>query len=291
MKYLIIGFLLIASIITNPSIDIHRDAIKKKIFTNIESENNTDKDSFRKLGEKIGESIGSTIIDNMIERENYILFSLANVKSLTSSEEKSKTITLGIFGQIIFINKYNYNARSFDDNVNVKSLTKDVLIYDPVSKEYHSKDQSEIKPKKNNEIISDYSDKYLNSDKYITGEPIRIGNSDPQLNSDKYIIGEPIRIGNFEVAQHDFPNQMNCINANEACTKLGEGWRLPNIDELNQLYLNKNIVGSFTDKGYWSSSVKSDTIFWLQYFNLGTTFASYKSLTYNIRAIRTIKKN
>ena len=71
-------------------------------------------------------------------------------------------------------------------------------------------------------------------------------------NSDS-IVGTPIRIGNLEVAQNDFPNQMNWSEAKRACIELGSGWRLPTIDELNLICKNKDKIGGFAINSfiYW----------------------------------------
>ena len=53
------------------------------------------------------------------------------------------------------------------------------------------------------------------------------------------IIGKPIPIPiqyTLQIAQTDFPNQMNWEDAKKACEALGEGWRLPSKDELNSMY-------------------------------------------------------
>ena len=72
------------------------------------------------------------------------------------------------------------------------------------------------------------------------------------------IIGEPFRVGNLIVAQNDFPKSRNWDYANKACTKLGDGWRLPTKDELNFLYQNIDKVPrffrSFYGDSHWSSS-------------------------------------
>jgi len=66
-------------------------------------------------------------------------------------------------------------------------------------------------------------------------------------------------------------------------------WFLPNKEQLNQLYQQKDIVGCFADysTGYWSSSETSKNNAWLQIFMSG--FQSIGSKTYinRIRAIRT----
>ena len=73
--------------------------------------------------------------------------------------------------------------------------------------------------------------------------------------------------------------------------KLFTDWRLPTKNELNLLYSQKSLVGSFSTNGYWSSSEDGRTsqgyeIGWLQVFNNGTQTSSYKNLTYYVRAIR-----
>ena len=52
------------------------------------------------------------------------------------------------------------------------------------------------------------------------------------------IIGKPIKIGNLLVAEYDFTEVMDCVDAIDACRSLGKGWRLPNKTELNILYKN-----------------------------------------------------
>lgn len=79
-----------------------------------------------------------------------------------------------------------------------------------------------------------------------------------QEEFNKTIIGKSIKISNYEVAEYDFPKDgMNWDDANKACKALGEGWRLPTIDELKFLYLNKNEIRGFGDRSYWSSTQSS----------------------------------
>lgn len=90
------------------------------------------------------------------------------------------------------------------------------------------------------------------------------------------VIGNPIKIQRLEFAQFDFPNEMNWFDAKIACAKLGDGWRLPFIHELNLLYAFKNKIGGFADKKgsyhnyYWSSTEaqNSDTCFYAWYVDL-----------------------
>ena len=100
------------------------------------------------------------------------------------------------------------------------------------------------------------------------------------------IIGVPIKIGDIEVAQHDFPNEMTWDEAKKECESLGSGWRLPNEDELNTLYQNKDKIGGFANNLYWSSTGVVSYYAWFQNFNDGSQYDSDKNDTYYVRAIR-----
>ncbi len=74
--------------------------------------------------------------------------------------------------------------------------------------------------------------------------------------SSQTIIGNTIKIGNLEIAQIDFPASMILEYAKKACAGLGDGWRLPTIEELDILYTNNDLIGGFaTNRG--------NTIFYL----------------------------
>ena len=68
------------------------------------------------------------------------------------------------------------------------------------------------------------------------------------------IVGKSIKIERLEIAQNDFPRMMEWEGAIKACSKLGEGWRIPTESELKILYLNKDAFPLKMRKAYWSSS-------------------------------------
>lgn len=96
-------------------------------------------------------------------------------------------------------------------------------------------------------------------------------------------IGKPIKIENLEVAQYDFPNEMNWYDANKACEKLGNRWRLPTKDEL-QIVRNK--ISNFGFYAYWSSTEKNGNLAWGQYIYSGDRFTDSKNRTNGVRAVR-----
>ncbi|MFT6044672.1 MAG: hypothetical protein ACI9WC_000369 [Arenicella sp.] len=63
-------------------------------------------------------------------------------------------------------------------------------------------------------------------------------------------------------------------------------WFLPSKDELNLLYLQKDVVGGFASAVYWSSSQASASNAWLQFFDDGFQNDILKSSTGNVRAVR-----
>jgi hypothetical protein len=109
----------------------------------------------------------------------------------------------------------------------------------------------------------------------------------------KEIIGKPVKIGNLLVAQYDFQNRMDWVYAKAACAKLGKGWRLPTLDELYYLSLNKNRIGNFANDAYWSSS-EDGNYAWSQIImigkeyslNVGNRFRQGKYEHYCVRAVK-----
>ena len=81
--------------------------------------------------------------------------------------------------------------------------------------------------------------------------------------------------------------QMEWVDAVKACKEKGDGWHLPNKDELNLLYNQKNVVGSFNKHDYWSSSDKGDLYYvWFQDFDDGSQTYGFKIFPAYVRAIR-----
>ena len=68
---IVVGFILVALMATNPSTEEHKEAVKEKISAAFEN-NNSEGNAFQKLGEQLGQTIGMVIIDKMIKREREI---------------------------------------------------------------------------------------------------------------------------------------------------------------------------------------------------------------------------
>jgi len=93
---------------------------------------------------------------------------------------------------------------------------------------------------------------------------------------------------------------LNWDDAMSACQNLGNGWRLPNIDELMAIYeqLHTKGKGNFrTDVWYWSSAEGIADNAWYFDFENGKassnyyypTYGSSKYNTLQVRAVRTLR--
>ena len=67
-----------------------------------------------------------------------------------------------------------------------------------------------------------------------------------------------------------------------------DDWYLPSKDELDLIYLEKEIVGGTTAVGYWSSSEDVDNAgkAWSQSFNTGNSGSVNKGFPYRVRPVR-----
>ena len=63
-------------------------------------------------------------------------------------------------------------------------------------------------------------------------------------------------------------------------------WYLPSMDELNQLYINKDAIGGFANNYYWSSTEATNFSAWYQGFYDGYQNYGSKHIGNNVRAVR-----
>jgi hypothetical protein len=96
----------------------------------------------------------------------------------------------------------------------------------------------------------------------------------------------------IQIAENDFEEKfMFSDEAKKAVCELGNGWRLPTITELEQIYnnLHKIGIGNFTG-AYWSSTENQGTFPWYFNFYHGKAFPMNPHDFYPIsaRAVRDI---
>lgn len=63
----------------------------------------------------------------------------------------------------------------------------------------------------------------------------------------------------FEISEKDLPNKMLWSEALEESLTIGDRWRVPTKEELDEMFrLHKKGVGNFKHENYWSSNGVND---------------------------------
>jgi len=78
----------------------------------------------------------------------------------------------------------------------------------------------------------------------------------------------------------------NPNNYYDSAAKEYTDWRLPTKFELNELYLQRQVVGGFASGSYWSSSEHDANNAWDKIFTNGNQDVDNKNSTLSVRAVR-----
>jgi hypothetical protein len=78
-------------------------------------------------------------------------------------------------------------------------------------------------------------------------------------------------------------------DANKACGRVGAGWRLPTVDELNLLFQNKDSIGGFVNSFYWGSTEVEPGLPCIQGFINGKQSKDRKAYEFHVRPVRSTK--
>ena len=109
-----------------------------------------------------------------------------------------------------------------------------------------------------------------------------------QLNLDgvKPIVVERKSELSFEIADKSTEQELTWHEAVEYVKSLGEGWRLPTIEELHEIYNSEN---DFDEGNYWSGTeYGTGTYVWFQCMGDGLRTFDSKSYSAYVRAVRDI---
>ena len=104
--------IIIVAVLTNPKIDIHKEAVSEKInerVFNNEKDNNV-------LVEVVGKNLTDLILNKAITIENYVLFSVTKLKR----KGEKKTIGIGAFGNVFLNSEFEESIK----DLNSKSESK-----------------------------------------------------------------------------------------------------------------------------------------------------------------------
>jgi hypothetical protein len=93
-------------------------------------------------------------------------------------------------------------------------------------------------------------------------------------------------VGEIEVAPFDLPCGGTYAHAMQAIDSIGEGWRLPSVEEMKLIFEHKDKIGGFTVHYYWTSETHGDKATHFG-FVLGDITAVPKHHGKRIRLVRT----
>lgn len=105
-------------------------------------------------------------------------------------------------------------------------------------------------------------------------------------------VGKTVIIEHLEIMTRDI-GKLNWEDAKIACTNLGKGWRLPTMNDLKLLYLNRAKIGNFAEgKCYWSSDNLYEKAYFRYFNNLYlNAMDTEKTWELYVRPVRTFVKN
>jgi hypothetical protein len=93
----------------------------------------------------------------------------------------------------------------------------------------------------------------------------------------------------LEIMKTDL-GKMDWDKAKKECENLGDGWRLPTIDELKSIYDKKDEIGGFKkNEYYWSRTEYGKFLAWGFYFSLDDAIYTKKYFANYVRAVRDLK--
>jgi len=130
MKFKLILILLVAlagvMAFTNPSIDMHKDAVKEKLEKSMQTaiDDQVDKNSKNKWGDVLGKTLGSLVgnkmvdnaVDCLVSRENHIVLSLTKCKW----NGENQTVGVGAFGKVYVSDKLETVFQEFMKNNKIR---------------------------------------------------------------------------------------------------------------------------------------------------------------------------
>lgn len=97
----------------------------------------------------------------------------------------------------------------------------------------------------------------------------------------------------FEIAENDLPEKLDWKEAQQSGLILGDRWRLPTKEELDEMYrLHQRAIGEFKFENYWSSEGFSNYNAFAKSFNSGSysngSSSKHPLPKYNVRLVRNI---
>jgi len=232
-KYIILAFIMVVLVASNPSIEDHREKVIDQIEERIDDEGGESS-----IGTQIGQGLGMMMVRNMVKRKNYLLFSTTQIVR----DGRVQTIGIGILGMNFLFNGLSEQSQGNNG--------------DDFSTAYVGKELG-------GGIVGYIFQK--GDDGYVMGEVHGIIAAKNDIENvqwgcyGKYVVGTCATIGcglqNTQTIMKVCPGN----TASSLCSKYSSAehhdWHLPSVNELGKLYENRSSIGGFSERStYWSST-------------------------------------
>jgi hypothetical protein len=114
---MVIGFILLTLMATNPTIQDHRQAVLEKFKEKMaNAPKSNSRNQWQEAGEAIGMALGQGIVEKAVGRDNYLLFSLTKI----SFGESTKNIGFGVLGKVFISNYDDFEQTDLTEKTEVK---------------------------------------------------------------------------------------------------------------------------------------------------------------------------
>jgi hypothetical protein len=97
-----------------------------------------------------------------------------------------------------------------------------------------------------------------------------------------------VNLGKFEVAGNDLPDMLTWDLAKSKVEALGCDWRLPDNNELKEIFKNKEKIEGLQTDVYWSSEEKDAMLAYVVDLSTGKLGGFSKIYSARIRPVRTL---
>ncbi|CAG5067967.1 hypothetical protein DYBT9623_00695 [Dyadobacter sp. CECT 9623] len=101
---LVAGVVLLVALLTNPSLDQHKSAVKivaGKVVGEATQELEKEENPFAALGAAMGSVMINSLVESIVSSQNYLVFSLTRI----TFEGESRTVGIGAFGNVFLFDK------------------------------------------------------------------------------------------------------------------------------------------------------------------------------------------
>jgi len=212
----------------------------------------------------------------------YLVFKLEDLKVLTKQQRE---------------NLYKLADVVIDHRIKIGLNPLDCLVVE--NNENWNKEYEQVKNIIRNKVVNDYIKYVVDNTNQPVSPDLKFGE---RKIDDQFVIldcGEYNLMisdhggdsSNYSDTYIQWKDTQKWVDDNVNSKKLGgyNDWVVPNKEELNLMYKNKNKFkekDKFTATSYWSSSENSTTDAWVQVFNYGVQVNLNKTISVRVRAVR-----